>query len=259
MDTTTNHATDGDETVHPHRPDPHTPDTLLPSPLVHTLIAPAGDEDKSSDDSTKQPSPSQLADLRYRQALAESAELDAASKRRTNANIVASDWENRTYMFFSGTSNDPIKKAIEDLSVMSRRFPGEALTIVLNSPGGSVTAGLALYDHIRALSASGHHMTVVVRGMAASMGGILLQSGDERVVGEEAEVLIHAVSAGTEGPLYTMEDSVEYFKRLWTKLSKILARRSQLTDKQVRARCARKDWWFDAKTAVELGFADRIG
>lgn len=102
-------------------------------------------------------------------------------------------------------------------------------------------------------------MTVVVRGMAASMGGIVLQAGDERVVGEEAEVLIHVVSAGTEGPLYTMEDSVEYFKRLWTKLSKILARRSKLTDTQVRARCARKNWWFDAATAVELGFADRIG
>lgn len=259
MDTTSSDTFNGDETVHPHRPDPHTPDRLMPSVVVHPLLAPDADDDSAPADPSKQPNAAQLADQRYRIALAESAELDLASKRRTNANIVASDWENRTYMFFSGTSGDPIRKAIEDLSVMSRRFPGEALTIVLNSPGGSVTQGLALYDHIRALSASGHHMTVVVRGMAASMGGIVLQAGDERVVGEEAEVLIHVVSAGTEGPLYTMEDSVEYFKRLWTKLSKILARRSKLTDKQVRARCARKNWWFDAATAVELGFADRIG
>lgn len=201
----------------------------------------------------------QVADLRYRQAIAEGAELDVKAKQRANANAEASEWENRTYLFFSGTSGDPIKKAIEDLSVMSRRFPGEPLTIVLNSPGGSVTQGLALYDHIRALSAKGHHITVVVRGMAASMGGILLQAGDERVVGPEAEVLIHAVSAATEGPLYTMEDSVDYFKRLWFKLSKILARRSTLTDVQIRRRAARKDWWFDAQTAVDLGFADRIG
>ena len=243
MDTTTSNSSTGDA-------------PLLPAVTVHPILAPAA-SDNDSDPTTL--NAGQQADLRYRQALAESAELDVAAKRRTNANAEASEWENRTYMFFSGTSGDTIKKAIEDLSIMSRRFPGQPLTIVLNSPGGSVTQGLALYDHIRALSGSGHHITVVVRGMAASMGGILLQAGDTRVVGPESEVLIHAVSAATEGPLYAMEDSVEYFKRLWAKLSKILAKRSTLTDVQVRRRAARKDWWFDAETAVELGFADEIG
>lgn len=235
------------------------PDTSSPLPnlVTHPIVAPGSDQDTSS--AASELTPLQIADLRYRTAIAEGAEIDVLNKRRALAIATATDAENRTYMFFTGTSDDPIKKAIEDLNVLSRRFQGEPLTIVLNSPGGSVYQGLALYDHIRSLSNKGHHITVIVRGMAASMGGILLQSGDRRIIGSESEVLIHAVSSGTIGPLYEMEDAVDHIKRLWDKLVKILAKRSTLTEKQIRARAARKDWWLDAQTALDLGFADAIG
>jgi ATP-dependent protease ClpP protease subunit len=239
---------------------PSNSDFPPPLPIMpmhpHSLIGPALPDPTAAHGEL---TASQLAELRYRTAIAESAEIDVAIKRRNNAVAAAADSENKTYMFFSGTTGDPIKKAIEDLTVLSRRFPGEPLTIVLNSPGGNVIHGLALYDHIRSLSKKGHFITMVVRGMAASMGGILLQAGDWRVVGSEAEILIHIVSSAAQGPLYTMEDSMEFSQRLWMKLSKILARRSKLTAKQVRAKAARKDWWFNANTAVKLGFADEIG
>ena len=115
-----------------------------------------------------------------------------------------------------------------------------------------------IFDHIQDLRANGHHVTVKVRGMAASMGGILLQAGDMRCVGPEALVLIHAVSSGAIGEVNQMEDRVAFTKLLWEKLSKILAKRSSMTAEQIREKAYKFDWWLEAEEAVKLGFADAI-
>ncbi len=151
-----------------------------------------------------------------------------------------------------------MKACVIDLSRWSRRFPGQAMTLILNSPGGAVTHGLALYDFILKLRADGHHVTVVVLGQAASMGGILLQAGDKRVIGVSSRVLIHEVSAGTSGNVQKMDDDVENFKANWDKLAHILAFRSFLTVAEVKRKAYRFDWWLTAKEAVADGFADEI-
>lgn len=187
------------------------------------------------------------------------AELDLANAQRERSKALAEDAEARVFTFYGPVTVDTCKAAIADLSKISRRFPKQPLTVVLNSPGGSVLDGLALYDHIEDLRRNGHRVTVKVRGMAASMGGILLQAGDKRVVGPEAMVLIHAVSAGTVGEVNHMQDRVDFSKRLWEKLSKVLARRSKMTAEQIREKSFKFDWWLSAEEAVELGFADEIG
>jgi ATP-dependent Clp endopeptidase proteolytic subunit ClpP len=200
----------------------------------------------------------QAADLRRINAVAETAELDLAKKQRELAREMASPEENLTYTFYDGVTEDSVKPCLAELAKWSRRLPGKPITIVLNSPGGSVIAGLALLDYINKLRADGHHITVVVLGMAASMGGILLQAGDKRVIGKYAQVLIHEVAAGTSGKLWAMDDSITYFKSLWLQLSEILAERSNLTVAQVRSKALRKDWWLTSKEAIELGFADEV-
>lgn len=200
-----------------------------------------------------------VLDLRTKQANAEKAELDLEGARRKDALEKASDIENGEYQFCEGVNWDTVKAAIAELNKLSRRNPGKPLTVTLNSPGGSVIAGLALYDHIRDLSRRGHHMTVKVRGMAASMGGILLQAGDTRVIGPEALVLIHEVSSGTQGKVSEMQDDINFSRMLWVKLSKILAKRSTMTDEEIREKAHKFDWWLDADEAIALGFADQIG
>jgi ATP-dependent Clp endopeptidase proteolytic subunit ClpP len=197
-------------------------------------------------------------DLRTKRAAAEKAELDLQTARRVADREKSLDSENAEYMFCEGVSWDTVKSAIADLNKLSRRFPGQPLSVTLNSPGGSVIAGLALYDHIRELSARGHHMTVKVRGMAASMGGILLQAGDTRVIGAEAMILIHEVSSGTVGKVTEMEDSVAFSRALWDKLAKILARQSTMTAEEIQKKAYKFDWWIGAEEALKLGFADKI-
>jgi len=119
---------------------------------------------------------------------------------------------NLTYTFYDEVSEDSVKNCLAELSSWSRRFPAKPIILILNSPGGEVIAGLALFDYILKLRSDGHHVTVIVLGMVASMGGILLQAGDTRVMGKYSQLLIHEVSAGTSGILPAMEDSVAFFK-----------------------------------------------
>jgi ATP-dependent Clp endopeptidase proteolytic subunit ClpP len=193
--------------------------------------------------------------LNAERAARREAAIAAGQHRQTGAG----DGDNREFFFCDGVNWETVRAAIVELNKLSRRFPKEGLTVTVNSPGGSVIAGLALYDHIRELSARGHHMTVKVRGMAASMGGILLQSGDTRVIGEEATVLIHEVSSGTMGKVSDMEDDLNRSKHLWDKLVKILAKKSRLTEDEIKKKSYKFDWWLDAEETVKLGFADKIG
>jgi ATP-dependent Clp protease protease subunit len=198
------------------------------------------------------------ARLRSLLAQAESAELDLARKRRETSRETSGAEEHLTYTIWDGVTSDSMKACVVDLSRWSRRFPGQAMTLILNSPGGAVTHGLALYDFILKLRADGHHVTVIVLGQAASMGGILLQAGDKRIIGTSSRVLIHEVSAGTSGNVQKMDDDVENFKANWDKLAHILAYRSHLTVAQVKRKAYRFDWWLTAKEAVADGFADEI-
>lgn len=186
------------------------------------------------------------------------AQLDLEKKEREAARDKASADENLTYTFYDGVTDESIKPALAKLGDLSRRFPKQPMTIIVNSPGGSVLAGLALYDYVQKLRADGHHVTIMCLGMAASMGGILLQAGDRRVVGANSKVLIHAVSGGTIGTVHAMEDRVAFSRSLWENLKKILAVRSVLSEEEIEERAHRKDWWLDAQEAVDLGFADEI-
>lgn len=204
-------------------------------------------------------------DMRTKRAAAEKAETEARNAARLARMAEVEDSLNCEYFFSAVVTPDSIRSAISDLNKVSRLNPGKPLTVVLNSPGGSVIDGLALYDHIRDLSGRGHHMTVKVRGMAASMGGILLQAGDTRVVGPEALVLIHEVSGGALGRINDMEDRIAHTRRLWDRLADILSRGSKrhgkqgMTAEEIQTKAHKFDWWLDGNEAVALGFADQVG
>ncbi len=162
------------------------------------------------------------------------------------------------YSFDFPVQGSTVRETIHFLTRWSRRWPGEKMTIIFNSPGGEVTEGLALFDFIQELRTRGHEIETVSIGMAASMAGILLQAGDHRVMSKNAVILIHEISSITMGGASQMADDLKFVEMLQTKILSILAERSTLSVRQIKNRWSRKDWWLDADTALDLGFCDEI-
>ena len=169
--------------------------------------------------------------------------------------------EHKGVFRFSGSvDSTSVNGTIAALVMWRRHNPdAEKLTFIINSPGGSVTDGVHLFDFIRDLSASGVHVTTVATGMAASMGAILTQAGDTRVIMPTASFMLHEAAFGAAGKTGEVEDRVAWVKMIQERFKHILAERSNLSEDEIEDRWSRKDWWMMPKDAVELGFFDEIG
>jgi ATP-dependent Clp endopeptidase proteolytic subunit ClpP len=187
----------------------------------------------------------------------EHSRLGLADRQRIAADDAATSERNRRFSFYGSVSDVTVAMAMYEIGKWARKEHGP-IEIMFNSPGGSITDGLALYDYLRFLSGRGNTITTVGLGMVASMGAVLLQAGDRRIVGRNTHLLIHEPSSGAIGKVSDIRDKEKFVAGLWDKLVAILAERSNLTGDEIRERSDRRDWWFDAETAVELGFADEI-
>lgn len=181
-----------------------------------------------------------------------------ASDKRFEEKSSADADQHCVYTMYTDVNSNSVRDAIKDMSMWSRRDPGKDITIVLNSPGGSVFDGLALYDFIRDLSARGHKMTIHAMGMAASMGGVLLQAGDVRTMSPNSFMLIHEVSSLGIGSLTDIEDEVKFLRELQKRCVNILTSKSALTPQKIHSNWKRKDWWLPAEECLELGLVDEI-
>ncbi len=213
-----------------------------------------------------------LADARKADAEAECQELavelsrmELSAARDADAKRLVQDEKMQTYRFVGEVSSSSVKKCMDDLTVWSRLYPDAALTIIFQSPGGSVVDGLALWDYLAEMRENGHHITTVARGYAASMAGILLQAGDKRVMGKESWLLIHEASFGAVGSFGEVEDMVEWIKRIQNRFLDIFAERAKTSAAPhpiSRARLAknwhRKDWWISSDEALEWGLCDEV-
>lgn len=171
----------------------------------------------------------------------------------------STDYACRVYRLSGGITANSTQSCISIMTAWSRMYPGQPMELVLNSPGGSVTDGLALYDELQRLRAAGHHLTTRTVGMAASMGSVLLQAGDRRVMAPEAFLLVHEIAAGAIGKIGEIEDEMNLLKRMSERILSIYAARSRMTAKAIAAKWKRTDWWLNATEALELGLVDEIG
>ena len=126
----------------------------------------------------------------------------------------------------------------------------------INSPGGSVTAGMAIYDTMQYIKCD---VSTICIGMAASMGAFLLSSGTrgKRIALPNAEIMIHQPSAGTQGKVTDMEIDVEHFLKIKQRLNKILSENTGKPVEQVKADSER-DHWMIAEEAREYGLVDKV-
>lgn len=180
----------------------------------------------------------------------------------------ADEYEDRTYRFLSSVDESTVKACIAKLDAWHRADPACDMTVVFDSPGGAVIPGFHLFDHILQLREAGHKVTTVTRGYAASMGGILLQSGSWRVMGRNAHLMIHEVSFGAQGKIGDVEDWVDFAKLLWNRALDIFAERcreasddtatKRLSRRALDSRSRRKNWWIPADQALAYGLVDEI-
>ena len=133
--------------------------------------------------------------------------------------------------------------------------PIRPVWVVLNSPGGSVHQGFAIYDTLRMIEKMGRTVNILSIGAVASMATFILQAGTHRYSLPHSQFLIHEVSDfsfGSEG-VSEGEERLEEKKRLNSILMSTIARRSGANLTELSKKAKKKDYWLDAQAARELG------
>lgn len=128
------------------------------------------------------------------------------------------------------------------------------ITIYINSPGGSVHAGLAIYDTMRKVD---NTIITIGNGLCASMGAFLLASGDKRYALENTEIMIHQPLGGSEGQVSDMEITIKRLIYLKDKLNNLLAKHTKKSLEQIKIDTDR-DYFLSAEEAKEYGIIDEI-
>ncbi len=159
---------------------------------------------------------------------------------------------------FLGT---PIDDTVANLIIAQMLFlqmddPKKDIHLYINSPGGSVTAGLAIYDTMQFLTCD---VTTYCLGMAASMGAVLLASGTrgKRYALPNSDIMIHQVSGGAQGTASDVERTVEYMFKLKKRLIRILAAHTGKDEETVQ-RDSDRDYYMTSFEAKEYGLVDSV-
>jgi ATP-dependent Clp protease protease subunit len=136
-------------------------------------------------------------------------------------------------------------------------FKDRPMTVILNSPGGNVEHGLAIYDTLRMLVASGTEVHIVGLGHVASMGTVIMQAGSRRISMPNTQYLVHQLSMTIDyyrsEEVKQIEERAEEAKRLNDIVMGIIAKRSGIGLAELKALCTKKDHWMDAAAARKLG------
>ena len=174
----------------------------------------------------------------------------------------------RSYDIFSRLLNDRIVMLSEEVNDASASIvvaqllyleaqdPDKDIQFYINSPGGSVTAGLAIYDTMQYIKCD---VSTICVGLAASMGAFLLSSGTKgkRLALPNAEVMIHQPSGGSRGQCTDIQIQAEQILKTKHRLNKILAANTGKSIEQIEQDCER-DHFMDAEEACNYGLVDKV-
>ena len=166
--------------------------------------------------------------------------------------------EQRKIFLWGAVTDESAKDLTEKLLYLEAVDPGKDITFYINSPGGSITAGMAVFDTMKLISSP---ITVVVTGMAASMGSILLSGAPKgrRLIYPHARVLIHQplISGRMVGPASDINIQAAEMEKLRQELNQILADASGQPIERIN-RDTDRDFYLNAKEAIDYGLADKI-
>ena len=160
-------------------------------------------------------------------------------------------------VFLSGEINDQMANTIvAQLIYLEGKNPNKDIFMYINSPGGSVSAGLAIYDTMQYIKCD---VSTICIGMAASMAAVILSSGTKgkRICLPHSEVMIHQPLGGTQGQATDIEIHAKHMQKTRETLNKILADNTGKDVDTIKLDTER-DNFLDAKQAVKYGLVDKI-
>ena len=174
----------------------------------------------------------------------------------------------RSYDIFSRLLNDRIVMLSEEVNdttaslivaqllYLEAQDPDKDIQFYINSPGGSVSSGLAIYDTMQYVKPD---VSTICVGMAASMGAFLLSSGakGKRIALPNAEIMIHQPSGGSQGQCTDIQIQAEQILKIKKKLNSILAGNTGKTIEEIERDCER-DHFMDAEEAKGYGLIDKV-
>lgn len=152
--------------------------------------------------------------------------------------------------------DDNANEICAKILLLAAEDPNKDIYLYINSPGGSVTAGMAIYDTMQFVP---NDIVTVGIGMAASMGQLLLTSGTigKRYITPNARVLLHQPHGGFGGTSSDIQTQAQLILDMKRRLAEITAERTGKTVEQINADGDR-DRWFTAQEALEYGFVDHL-
>ena len=160
-------------------------------------------------------------------------------------------------IFVTGQIEDGMaNNIVAQLLYLEAKDPAKDISMYINSPGGSVTAGFAIYDTMKYIRCD---VSTICIGMAASMGAFLLSSGTKgkRFALSNSEVMIHQPSGGAQGQATEIEIVAKHILRTREKLNSILAENTSQSIETIR-RDTERDNYLTAQEAKEYGLVDAV-
>ncbi|MDE2001226.1 MAG: ATP-dependent Clp endopeptidase proteolytic subunit ClpP [Patescibacteria group bacterium] len=160
-------------------------------------------------------------------------------------------------IFLAGPINDGVANTvIAQLLFLEHEDAKKDIKLYINSPGGSVSAGLAIYDTMQHVKPD---VSTICVGMAASMGAVLLSAGKKgkRIALPNSDILLHQVMGGAEGQASEIEITAKHILRMKEQLNQILSKHTGQTLGKIEKDTDR-DFWLTAQEAKEYGVVDEI-
>ena len=164
--------------------------------------------------------------------------------------------KDRIVMLSGEVTDDSANLVIAQLLFLEREDPDKDIYLYINSPGGSVSAGMAIYDTMNYIKAD---VSTICIGLAASMGAFLLSSGakGKRIALPNAEIMIHQPLGGFKGQATDIDIHAKQILKIKDTLNSILAKNTNQPIEKIKSDVER-DYFLDAEEAVAYGLVDKV-
>ena len=176
---------------------------------------------------------------------------------KNNKKLSSIDLLEKRIIYIDGSIDDELAKDVINKLLKLDLTNHKDIKMLINSDGGSVSSGLAIYDVMNAIKSD---VSTVCVGRCASMAGILFINGakGKRKILPNAEIMVHEVSSVSFGKVTEMQDKLTHSKTVNRRLLKIIVHKTNMTMHELMKETNRKDKWYNAHQAVKYGFADEI-
>lgn len=182
--------------------------------------------------------------------------VEQTSRGERSYDIFSRLLSDRIVMLSEEVNDASASVIVAQLLFLEAQDPDKDIQFYINSPGGSVTSGLAIYDTMQYIKPD---VSTICIGMAASMGAFLLSSGakGKRIALPNSEIMIHQPSGGSQGQATDIQIQAEHILKIKEKLNGILAENTGKSVEEIARDCER-DHFMSAEEAKEYGLIDKV-